>query len=250
MKNPFQGDLFIFPSMKTQKAKSPALMLTCEHACNKVPAAFKNAVPAEVLESHRGYDIGARLVYRKLVNFAKPEFHCEGKFSRLFVDLNRSITNKSAFSEFYDTLEARDKASAEKTKAQATAYWQEYRAAIEKFVASSLSSPKRTSLKNRVAKSEPEIVHLGIHSFTPTLNGKVRNTDIGILYDPARPQERAYANVIKAEIKRLYPAMKVRFNYPYKGSSDGLTTTLRKKFGPQYAGIEIEINQKLLSYEV
>jgi predicted N-formylglutamate amidohydrolase len=170
------------------------------------------------------------------VKFAKPEFYCEGKFSRLFVDLNRTITNKSAFSDYL-----RDN---ENAKAQATTYWNEYRAAIEKFVASSLSSPKRTSLKNRVAKSAPTIIHLGIHSFTPTLNGKVRNTDIGILYDPSRPQERAYAKVIKAEIKRLYPAMKVRFNYPYKGTSDGLTTTLRKKFGPRYVGIEIEINQK------
>ena len=212
------------------------LILTCEHASNRLPAAFKKAVPAEVLKTHRAYDIGAVQVFRKLVKFAKPEFFCEGKFSRLFVDLNRTITNKSAFSDYLRNNE--------KAKAQATAYWQEYRAAIEKFVASSLSSPKRTSLKNRAAKSAPTIVHLGIHSFTPVLNGKVRNTDIGILYDPARPQERAYANVIKAEIKRLYPAMKVRFNYPYKGSSDGLTTTLRKKFGPRYVGIEIEINQK------
>lgn len=212
------------------------LILTCEHASNKLPAAFKKAVPAEVLKTHRAYDIGAVQVFRKLVKFAKPEFSCEGKFSRLFVDLNRTITNKSAFSDYLRNNE--------NAKAEATAYWNEYRAAIEKFVASSLSSPKRTASKTRVAKSEPEIVHLGIHSFTPTLNGKVRNTDIGILYDPARPQERAYANVIKAEIKRLYPTMKVRFNYPYKGSSDGLTTTLRKKFGPQYVGIEIEINQK------
>lgn len=219
-------------------------MLTCEHASNKLPAAFKSAVPADVLKTHRAYDIGACSVFRKLVKFAKPEFYCEGKFSRLFVDLNRTLTNKSAFSEYYDALEARDKSAAKKAKAQATAYWQEYRAAIEKFVASSLSSPKRTASKTRAAKSEPEIVHLGIHSFTPELNGKVRNTDIGILYDPSRPQERAYANVIKAEIKRLYPAMKVRFNYPYKGTSDGLTTTLRKKFGPRYVGIEIEINQK------
>lgn len=228
------------------------LMLTCEHASNKLPAAFKSAVPAEVLKTHRAYDIGACSVFRKLVKFAKPEFYCEGKFSRLFVDLNRTITNKSAFSEYYDALEARDKSAAKKAKVQATAYWNEYRATIEKFVASSLpalsnvevSSPKRTSLKNRAAKSASTIVHLGIHSFTPVLNGKVRNTDIGILYDPSRPQECAYARVIKAEIKRLYPAMKVRFNYPYKGSSDGLTTTLRKKFGPRYVGIEIEINQK------
>ena len=205
------------------------LMLSCEHASNRLPAAFKKAVPADVLKTHRAYDIGALLVFRKLVRFAKPEFHCEGKFSRLFVDLNRTITNKSAFSEYYEALESRDKAAAEKAKAQATAYWKEYRECVEKFVASNKST---------------EIVHLGIHSFTPVLNGKVRNTDIGILYDPARPQERAYANVIKDEIKRLYPDMKVRFNYPYKGTSDGLTTTLRKKFGQRYVGIEIEINQK------
>ena len=211
------------------------LMLTCEHASNRLPAAFKKAIPAEVLKTHRAYDIGALAVFRKLVKFAKPEFYCEGKFSRLFVDLNRTITNKSAFSEYYEQL---DKATASKVKAQATAYWSEYRAAIEKFVDSALKP------KTRAAKSEPEIVHLGIHSFTPELNGKVRNTDIGILYDPSRPQECELAQVIKAEIKRLYPAMKVRFNYPYKGTSDGLTTTLRKKFGPRYAGIEIEINQK------
>ena len=219
------------------------LMLTCEHASNRLPAAFKKAVPADVLKTHRAYDIGAVQVFRKLVRFAKPEFSCEGNFSRLFVDLNRSITNKSAFSEYYEAFETHDKAAAEKVKAQATAYWKEYRDNVEKFVETALKS------KTRAAKSKPEIVHLGIHSFTPVLNGKVRNADIGILYDPARPQERAYANVIKAEIKRLYPAMKVRFNYPYKGTSDGLTTTLRKKFGPQYVGIEIEINQKLLSYE-
>ena len=201
-------------------------MLTCEHASNRLPAAFKKAVPAEVLKTHRAYDIGAAQVFRKLVKFAKPEFSCEGKYSRLFVDLNRTLTNKSAFSEYYEAL---DKATVAKAKAQATAYWTEYRAAIEKFVK---------------ANAKKEIIHLGIHSFTPELNGKVRNTDIGILYDPSRPKECELAQVIKAEIKRLHPEMKVRFNYPYKGTSDGLTTTLRKKLGPRYAGLEIEINQK------
>ena len=200
-----------------------------------MPATFKKVVPADVLKTHRAYDIGAVQVFRKLVRFAKPEFCCEAKFSRLFVDLNRTITNKSAFSDYYKVLENRDKAAAEKAKVQATAYWKEYREKIESFVGSAVSS---------AGNKGATIVHLGIHSFTPVLNGKVRNTDIGVLYDPARPQERAYAQVIKDEIKRLYPAMKVRFNYPYKGTSDGLTTTLRKKFGERYAGIEIEINQK------
>lgn len=212
------------------------LILTCEHASNKLPAAFKKVVPAEVLKTHRAYDIGAVQVFRKLVKFAKPEFYCEGKFSRLFVDLNRTITNKSAFSDYLRNNE--------NAKAQATAYWNEYRATIEKFVQQNIGKDSRGNSGKSAENKEAEIIHLGIHSFTPVLNGKVRNTDIGILYDPTRPQERAYANVIKDEIKRLYPAIKVRFNYPYKGTSDGLTTTLRKKFGPQYVGIEIEINQK------
>ena len=214
------------------------LILTCEHASNKLPAAFRNAVPTGVLKTHRAYDIGALAVFRKLVKFAKPEFHCEGKFSRLFVDLNRTITNKSAFSDYYKLLEVRDKATAAKMKAQATAYWMEYRENIEKFVAKNIGSLRQAQ------RPEAAIVHLGIHSFTPVLNGKKRNTDIGILYDPNRPAERKLAQIIKAEINRLHPEMKVRFNYPYKGTSDGLTTTLRKKFGPQYAGLEIEINQK------
>ena len=213
------------------------LMLTCEHASNRLPAAFKKLVPADMQQTHRAYDIGALQVFRKLVKFAKPEFSCEGKFSRLFVDLNRTITNKSIFSEYYGTLEARDKSLAAKAKAEATAYWKEYRENVEKFVAKNIGAGKKGA-------EGTAIVHLGIHSFTPALNGKVRNADIGILYDPARPQERAYANVIRDEIKRLYPHMKVRFNYPYKGSSDGLTTSLRKKYGPRYVGIEIEINQK------
>ena len=218
------------------------LMLTCEHASNRLPAAFKKFVPVDVQQTHRAYDIGALKVFRKLVKFAKPEFSCEGKFSRLFVDLNRTITNKSAFSEYYGALEARDKAAAEKVKAEAIKYWTEYRANVEKFVAKNIGASKKGAKNN--GKEGADIVHLGIHSFTPVLNGRPRNTDIGILYDPARPQERAYANVIRDEIKRLYPHMKVRFNYPYKGTSDGLTTSLRKKFGPRYVGIEIEINQK------
>ena len=219
-------------------APKSVLILTCEHASNKLPAAFKKAVPAKVLETHRAYDIGACAVFSKLVKFAKPEFHCEGKFSRLFVDLNRTITNKSAFSDYYKQLEKSDPATAAKMKAQASAYWTEYRENIEKFVSKNIRSLRQAQ------RPEVAIVHLGIHSFTPVLNGKTRNADIGILYDPSRPAECALAQVIKAEINRLHPEMKVRFNYPYKGTSDGLTTTLRKKFGPRYAGLEIEINQK------
>ena len=131
------------------KRSDSILILTCEHACNRLPAAFKKAVPAEILKTHRAYDIGAYTVFRKLVRFAKPEFSCEGNFSRLFVDLNRTITNKSAFSDYLRELETRTPATAAKIKESATNYWTEYRAAIEKFVDSALKP------KTRAAKSAP-----------------------------------------------------------------------------------------------
>ena len=45
----------------------------------------------------------------------------------------------------------------------------------------------------------------------------------------------------------MAPELRVRYNYPYRGDSDGLTTWLRKKHpAARYLGIEIEINQRLV----
>ena len=35
------------------------LVLSCEHAHNRVPARYRHLFDAELLESHRGYDLGA-----------------------------------------------------------------------------------------------------------------------------------------------------------------------------------------------
>jgi Predicted N-formylglutamate amidohydrolase len=88
---------------------------------------------------------------------------------------------------------------------------------------------------------------LGIHSFTPILNNVVRNADVGILYDPSREAECHIADALISEIHARAPQLRIRRNYPYRGTSDGLTTELRQKFGEAYAGIEIEINQALLT---
>jgi predicted N-formylglutamate amidohydrolase len=90
------------------------------------------------------------------------------------------------------------------------------------------------------------VVHLSIHTFTPVLNGKIRSADIGILYDPGRPMEKSVCTLLIDTFKTLSPpVLKYRRNYPYKGISDSLTKSLRKQFADhQYAGLEIEVNQK------
>lgn len=222
------------------------LIITCEHACNALPTFAKSLnIPEEVLESHRGYDIAAIDVYKHLVKQFKPDYYSAGKYSRLFIDLNRSLWNKSVLSEFWENAKpedgpleklARDSAKYFALRKKAFAYYLDYHTAIESFVEQNIS--------------DAPIVHLAIHSFTPVLNGKERDADIGILYDPSRVAEKAYADVIVDTICRNYPQYKIRRNYPYQGKTDGLCTALRQKFDPQktgcYVGFEIEINQKLL----
>lgn len=201
------------------------LIITCEHASNELPARVKDLrISQEDLDSHRGYDIGAFAVYEELVSKFKPDFYSSGRYSRLFVDLNRCLRNNKFASP------------------AGIAYHESYWGEVEKFVAQNL--PEKES-------ASPAIVHLAIHSFTPILDGRTRNADIGILYDPSRPAEREIADIIVAEIRARYPQYKARRNYPYLGKTDGLCTALRKKFDPHktgcYVGFEIEINQKLLS---
>ena len=89
------------------------------------------------------------------------------------------------------------------------------------------------------------MLHLSVHSFTPAIDGRVRNADVGLLYDPARTAERRVCQQLQRALQSAHPELRVRRNYPYRGTADGFTTYLRRLFpDKQYAGIEIEINQR------
>lgn len=203
------------------------LVLTCEHAGNNIPAEYRELFKEaqEVLQTHRGYDPGAHDVYRRLKKMAS--FARSYKESRLLIEPNRSQHHPDLFSEFTRELprESKDQLIGK--------YYLPYRRDVEK------------AILNYLGKGE-EVVHLSIHTFTPQLNGKIRNTDIGLLYDPTRKIEREWCTGLKKQIKEKDNSLRVRMNYPYRGQSDGFTTHLRKRFQENYRGIEIEINQKFV----
>jgi hypothetical protein len=44
------------------------------------------------------------------------------------------------------------------------------------------------------------------------------------------------------------PELRIRCNYPYRGTADGLVRSLRHRFSYQdYLGLELEVNQALLN---
>lgn len=205
------------------------ILITCEHGGNLIPAQYQYLFHTpeyrQLLDSHRGFDPGALLIARELATqFNAPLV--ASTTSRLLVDLNRSLNHPQLHSP------ATRAAPAEIRHQIVERYYQPYRA-------------KAGKLAEQAVESGQRVIHISCHSFTPELDGQVRNADIGLLYDPARAGEVDFCQRWQTALRVGAPGIKVRRNYPYEGKNDGFTKTLRRRFPPEaYVGIELEINQK------
>ena len=205
------------------------VLVTCEHGGNRIPAPYRRifAGAGDVLASHRGWDPGALPLARTLASALGGRLRT-ATVTRLLVDLNRAPGHPRVFSEFTRGLSRGERGKI-----------------LERWHA-----PHREAVVADVGElsvSTRPVIHLGVHSFTPVLDGVVRRADVALLYDPSRRSEAALCSAWVQELRRLLPDLAVRRNQPYRGVSDGLTTSLRRHFaGEAYLGIEIEVNQRLL----
>ncbi len=206
-----------------------ALIITCEHGGCEVPALYEPlfAGHAALLQTHRGWDRGALVLARQLAAaLDAPLFF--GTTTRLLIDLNRSIGHRQLHSELTRSLPLPMRRDI------AARHYQPYRDTVESEVACLIAAGQR-------------VVHIASHSFTPELNGVVRQADVAWLYDPQRSGERQLADQWLAALARQRPDLMLRRNYPYQGKGDGLTSLLRKRHPPQgYVGIELEVNQRFV----
>lgn len=201
------------------------LLLTCEHAGNGVPPAYEALFRGafEVLDSHRGWDPGALTLAQTFEQrFNAPLFYHTS--SRLLVETNRSVGRRGLFSEFTGGLSKEEKASILRE------FYAPHRTLVEAWIKQHFDAGRG-------------VIHLSFHTFTPNLNGQVRNADVGLLYDPQRNGEKSLCRSWQSALKRRRADLRIRRNYPYLGSADGFTTHLRRRFAAQYAGIELEVNQ-------
>ena len=205
----------------------PALLVSCEHGGNEVPPPFAPLFRGheDLLESHRGYDIGILPFAERLAAaFAVPLE--SARVTRLLVDLNRSRGSRTLFSEISRALPQSER------DAILRDYYEPYRRRVAESVAVLLSAGS-------------PVLHLSIHSFTPVFAGCERSTEIGLLYDPCRSRERDFCRRWRQTLSRRDPALRVHCNAPYRGTSDSLAKSLRRHFATERSlGIELEVNQK------
>ena len=209
--------------------KTTVLFISCEHAVNTVPEQYLHLFHKHeaVLQTHRAIDFGALEI---AMHFSQI-FDCDynvASVTRLLIDCNRSLTNADCYSEFTQALPKHEK------QKLIDEHYLPYRTKTEALI------QKHIDRGNQV-------LHISCHSFTPVFNGVTRNAGICFLYDPSRHGEQEVAREWRGLLSQYTPQYRVRMNYPYRGVSDGFTSTLRKKhLEKNYLGLELEINQTLV----
>lgn len=208
--------------------EGPFFLVTCEHGGNTVPPELAHCFTDcdALLQSHRGLDLGAALLAEELARALNAKLVI-ATTSRLVVDLNRSPGHPGLHSE-----SMHQSATAALRTDALTRHYHPYRQRVEALVADNLAAGRA-------------VIHISSHSFTPSLDGRERTADIGILYDPSRPAEVALARAWQSTLRQRAPELIVRRNYPYRGKSDGFCTYLRRRHPEdRYVGIELEVNQR------
>jgi predicted N-formylglutamate amidohydrolase len=204
-----------------------AVLITCEHGGNRIPEAYRKYFSGDfdLVRTHRGFDPGALEMAKDMATSINAPL-LASTITRLVVDLNRSIGHPQLHCE-----KLRD-TSAELRSAIIDTHYRPYRTRAEQMIADAIARHGR-------------VLHLGCHSFTPELDGELRQADIGLLYDPARVAEKQLCLGWQQAMARRDVRLSIRRNYPYRGDADGLTTTLRRLFPVEaYLGVELEVNQK------
>lgn len=206
---------------------SDHIVISCEHGGNRIPPRYRSMFRGRrtLLDSHRGYDAGAlELALQFAAVFRCPLIY--STTSRLVVDLNRSPRHPQLFSRISAALPE------EERRAILWTHYHPYRKRLEEHI-------------RRVVRAGRRVVHLSCHSFTPCRNGEKRQAALGLLYDPSRAGERALCGRWRRCLLAADPGLRVRRNYPYRGTADGMTAHLRRSFAAHsYLGIELEVNQK------
>lgn len=219
--------------MATPRLGPSSLVISCEHASNRIPSRYDNlGLSARALDSHIAWDAGARPLARNCAHHFRCAYH-EGRYSRLLIDLNRSLHHRELIPRrsFGVVVPGNAKLTPGERQARIRRYYQPYRAAVRHDI-------------ERAARNGT-CLHLSFHTFTPRLAGVERRADVGVLYDPGRRIERGVALRLVAAFKQA--SFLSRSNYPYRGTADGLTTFCRRTHpAASYLGVELEFNQRLL----
>ena len=191
-----------------------AALICCDHAGRAIPRRLGDlGVPKAALDQHIGWDIGALDVATRLAaHLDAPGLY--QPYSRLVIDCNRKLDSPTLSPEVSDRtpIPGNRGLTAAQQEARVASIWRPYHQALA------------AALATRRA-AHPQAVLISVHSFTPSMGGKDRPWEIGVVWS----RDERIAVPLLAALKEL-PGICVGDNQPYNGR-DGFGFTV-----PHHAG--------------
>ncbi len=204
------------------------VLLVCEHASNRIPAAFNDlGLPAHLLDSHIAWDPGALSVAQHCCRLLSARL-VVSTVSRLLYDCNRAPDAPDAIPEFSELYEIPGNKQLSETSRDTRV--RDYYRPFEVLLSGML-------------RSHPAVQQLvTIHSFTPIYNGQKRDVEIGVLHET----DRRLADAM-LKLAGDYAQFSVHRNAPY-GPENGVTHTL-KQHGDEHGipNVMLEIRNDLIA---
>jgi len=216
------------------EAGKASVLLTCDHASRRVPAALNRLGLTEVaLAQHIGWDIGAAAVTRLLAPMLDAPAVLAG-YSRLVIDCNRRPDDPSSIPSESDGIPIPGNAAldAAARRERRALLFEPYHAAIDRQLA-------HLAIGGRV----PAVISM--HSFTPQMKGFARPWHIGVLWDGEGRIAKPLLAALRAE---LDPAV-VGDNQPYSAREPVGFTQRHHAFERGYPHVAIELRQDLIAEE-
>jgi predicted N-formylglutamate amidohydrolase len=208
------------------------VILVCDHASNRLPRLLNElGLATELLSRHIAWDIGARAVTVALAEMLDASAVL-GCYSRLVVDLNRALTDSSAFPAISDgeLIPGNLSLSALERERRARAIYDPYHRTIDDLLA-------EHSIDGRVP------AFIGVHSFTPLFHGTRRPWQVGVLWDRDPRLALPLLAALRAE-----PGLVVGDNEPYSGRHPADYSMDHHAERTGLAHLSIEIRQDLIEH--
>ena len=207
------------------------VLLVCDHASNRIPIALDGlGMDAEALEQHIAYDIGCREVTRRLSESLDAPAILAG-YSRLVVDLNRSLTDPSLMPEVSDNtpVPGNQGLGQDDRSARIHELFTPYRKAVDGVL--------HDFHQRGIAPA-----FIAIHSFTPRMNGFDRPWHIGVLWD----KDPRIPVPLMAALRARPEGLTVGDNEPYSGKHPADYTIDHHAESRGIPHVSIEIRQDLI----
>ena len=177
------------------------VVIICDHATNHIPEGYENlGLEAKVLDSHIGWDIGAADVAR-CMSFMMDVPAIFAPTSRLLIDCNRHPDHTSLVPHISDgtIVPANQQLSDSNINNRKAAYYDPFHNALDDIISDHVDEGH-----------EPLVI--GLHSFTPTMDGIERPWQIGFMWDEDPRLAQAMIGLIERETDLV-----VGVNQPYSG---------------------------------